>query len=395
MEGMKTLVKLVKKEGFFLRMKIVGLRENISVPEIHVEWREIVESAMLILFSMFLYMSIILTQFSFFPVIIVTIKRGWKETAGYLTVASAMLLYIMINNIVRIPLDSSLLLFSPIHFTLDFIGNNFGVTGLRFLDYYFIYGILGIFIGHLVSKNYKLHYVMFSAMCLYLGMFVLILSLSGLIGGFKTFTSQYSLFVDNKVNRYLTLYMKQIGNYSSVLLQQGVDYNLIEKKLETAAELYKKGVVFGIAPKGGYIIKEIVFIFMSILFVKFYFKGKLKKAALDFSIKNYKIGDDWVWVLIGTWSLVFIYLRIGNNLLGIIGWNSAVIVSFLFFLKGLSIIKVAADWMKIPNFLQYIVLLFLFFYFFLFFVVIVTGIGVIDIWLKLQENLKNIKNRRD
>jgi hypothetical protein len=78
-----------------------------------------------------------------------------------------------------------------------------------------------------------------------------------------------------------------------------------------------------------------------------------------------------------------------------VSWNSAVIISFLFFLKGLSIIKLAADRMKVPQFLQYVVLFSLFFYFFIFFVVIITGIGVIDIWLKLHENLKNIEKRRD
>jgi hypothetical protein len=395
MEGIKTFVKIVKKEGFSLRLKFTGLLDRISVPEIHLEWREIVESIMLMLFSMFLYMSIIFTQFAFFPVIIVTIKRGWKETAVYITAASVLLLYMMVNKIGRLPMDNSLLLFSPIHFTLDFIGRNFGVSGARFLDYYFIFGGMGIFIGHLVSRNYRLNYVMLSGMCLYMGLFVLILSLSGLIGGFKTFSSDYSLFVDNKINRYISLSMAQIDNYSSVLSQQGLDYNLLEKKLESAAEIYKRGIVFGIAPKGGIIIKQIVFIFLSILFVKLYFKGKLTRAALTFTIKNYTLADDWVWGLISAWGLVYLNFYINSNLLGIVSWNSAVIISFLFFLKGLSIIKLAADRMKVPQFLQYVVLFSLFFYFFIFFVVIITGIGVIDIWLKLHENLKNIEKRRD
>ncbi len=393
-EGIRTFVKMVKKEGFSPRMKITYFRDRISVPEIHLEWREIVESVILILFSMFLYISVIFTQFAFFPVVIVTIKRGWKETTVYITAASVLILYLMINDIGRLPLDNTLLLFSPIHFTLEFIGRQFGVSGARFLDYYFIFGVMGIFIGHLVFRNYRLNYVMFSGMCLYMGMFVLMLSLSGLIGGFKTFTSDYSLFVDNKLNRYISLSMEQFDNYHSVLMQQGFDYNLLEKKLESAAQIYKKGIIFGIAPKGGIIIKQIVFIFLSILFVKLYFKSKLKKAALTFTIKNYTLSDDWVWGLIGTWGLVYLNFYVNSDLLGIVSWNSAVIVSFLFFLKGLSITKLAADRMKVPQFLQYVVLLFLFFYFFIFFVVIVTGMGVVDIWLKIHENLKNIEKRR-
>ena len=201
--------------------------------------------------------------------------------------------------------------------------------------------------------------------------------------------------MDKKTNSYVNLYLSQLSNYRNILQSRGIDYNFLEKKVEIAAEIYKRSVIFGIAPKGGYLIKQIVIIFLSILFVKLYFKRKLNKAALTFDIKNYRIAGDWVWGLIGSWGLVYINLYIRNNFLGIISWNSAVIISFLYFLKGLSIIKITVEKIRIPVFLQYVVLLFLLFYFFIFFVTIVTGIGVADIWLKISENIANIGKRRD
>ena len=298
----------------------------------------------------------------------------------------------MANAAYRIPFDSGLLLFSPTHFSFEFIVSNLGIKGGRFLDYYFVYGVLGIFLGYLVSKNYKLKYVIIFSVSLYVAIVILTLILTGLFGSFKTWISDYSQFVEKKTNSYIDLYLTQMDSSKNIFQSRGID---LEKKLEIAAEIYKESVVFGIAPKGGYLIRQIIVIFLSILFVKRYFKRKLNKAALSFHIKNYRIANDWVWGLIASWGLIYINLYIRNNFLGIMSWNTAVIISFLFFLKGLSIIKIAADRIRIPVFLQYIVLLFLLFYFFIFFVTIVTGIGVADIWLKISEYIGNHKKRRN
>jgi len=92
---------------------------------------------------------------------------------------------------------------------------------------------------------------------------------------------------------------------------------------------------------------------------------------------------------------VYINLYLRNNVLGIISWNSAVIISFFFFLKGLSIFRIVADRVKVPVFIQYGVMLFLLVYCFIHFVTIVSGIGVADIWLKISEKLNDSKKRRD
>jgi hypothetical protein len=84
-----------------------------------------------------------------------------------------------------------------------------------------------------------------------------------------------------------------------------------------------------------------------------------------------------------------------SAVLGIVSWNVAVIFSFLYFLKGLSIIKMIADRLRIPQVLQYIVLLILLFYGFIVFVAIVTGIGVANIWLEIDEKLKSLNQRRE
>jgi len=399
MENIKVIVRRVKKEGDYLKMKFGSMwdlmHERVTIPDIHIEWREIGESVLLVSFSLTLYVSVVLTQFTFVPIMIITIKRGWKEASVYLTLALVFLLYIMANAAYRLPLDSGLLLFSPTHFTFDYIGGLLGIKLLRFLDFFFVYGILGVFIGSVVSMNYKLKYVMFFSICFYVGIVLFVLSLSGLFGGFEAWLSNYSLAVEKKTSSFINLYLSQMDNYQNVLLLRDVDYGFLEKKLEIAAEMYKRSVIYGIGPRGGYLIKQIIIIFLSILFVKLYFKRRLHKAALYFDIKRYRIADDWVWALLGAWGLVYVNLYLRNNVLGIISWNSAVIISFFFFLKGLSILRIAADRMKVPVFIQYGVMLFLLVYCFIHFVTIVSGIGVADIWLKISEKLKDSGKRRD
>ena len=398
-ENIKIIVRRVKQEGNFLKMKFSSMwdimHERVTISDIHIEWREIGESILLVSFSMTLYVSVVLTQFTFVPIMIITIKRGWKEASAYLALALIFLLYIMANAAYRFPLDRGLLLFSPTHFTFDYIGGLTGIGVFRFLDFFFVYGLLGVFIGSLVSMNYKLKYVMFFSICFYVGVVLFVLSLSGLFGGFEAWLSNYSLAVENKTNSFINLYLSQMDNYQNILLLRGVDYGFLEEKLEIAAQMYKRSVIFGIAPRGGYLIKQIIIIFLSILFVKLYFKRKLHKAALYFNIKRYRIADDWVWGLLIAWGLVYVNLYLRSNVLGIISWNSAVIISFFFFLKGLSILRIVADRMKIPVFIQYGVQLFLLLYFFILFVTIVSGIGVADIWLKVSEKLKDSEKRRD
>ena len=71
------------------------------------------------------------------------------------------------------------------------------------------------------------------------------------------------------------------------------------------------------------------------------------------------------------------------------------IFSFLYFLKGLSIIKMIADRVRIPQIFQYVVLLFLLFYAFIVFVTVVAGIGVANIWLEIDVKLRGLEQRRE
>ena len=209
-----------------------------------------------------------------------------KEALAYLTGAFLIFIYIMIKDIGYIPIDNGLLLFSADHFTFEFLGSSVGLKGGRFLNYYLLFGAFGIFLGYLVSRNYKLDYVIFLSLSVYMGIVVFAFIISGFIGGFERFIENYSHFVDKKTNSYMNIYLMQIDNYRSVLSSRGVDYSILEKKAEVAAEVYKNSVLFGIAPRGGYLIKQLVVIFISILFVKLYFKRKLNKAAFSFNIKN-------------------------------------------------------------------------------------------------------------
>jgi hypothetical protein len=159
--------------------------------------------------------------------------------------------------------------------------------------------------------------------------------------------------------------------------------------------MFKRSVIFGVAPRGGYLIKELAVIIAGILLVRAYFKNKLNRAAFTFGLRSFRIDDDWVWGIVIAWGLVYINLYLQNQFLGIIGWNTATIVSLLFFLRGLSILAVGADKLRIPSFFLYLAFVFLLFYSFILFVAVVTGIGIVDIWLKMRESLDNIKKREN
>jgi hypothetical protein len=396
MEAIKTLKEIMKRESLWLKSRIGTIRVKIAVPDVRVEWREVGESVMLILLSLLLYGSVALTQFSFVPIMIVAIKRGWKESFLYLTGALVLLLLVMSHRVERLPLYHGLLLFSPSHFTFEFIGRMIGLAGGRFLDYYVLFGILGVFLGHLVHRNYRLGYVVFFGLCMYAGIIILILSVAWLVGGFDRFMEEYAKYVDGKTLAYVHYYLNQIGGgYGELLAAKGIDYGLIETKLQAAAEAFKRTVIFGVAPRGGYLIKELAVILAGILLVRAYFKNKLSKAAFTFGLRSFRIDDDWVWGIVIAWGLVYINLYVQNQFLGIIGWNMATVVSLLFFLRGLSILAVGADKLRIPSFFLYLVFLFLLFYSFILFVAVVTGIGIVDIWLKLKESLDNIKKREN
>jgi hypothetical protein len=373
-----------------------ALKDRISVPDIQVEWRELGECFLLALLSIVLYVSVVLAELAFIPIMIIVIKRGWKEALIYLGVSTFLLFYMMVQEIVHFPLDNEFLLLSPTHYSFSFIENITGLKGGRFLDFFFIYGCFGIFLGYFISRNYKLNYVVFFSLAVYSGIAVLPLLISGFVGGFHQLFEGYERFVNLKTASYVDHYLHYLKNYSAVLTGRGIEYNDVAKKVEMAAEIYRRNVIFGIAPRGGYLIKQIVVIFVGIGIVRLYFKRRLSKAALSFSIKNYRIGDSWVWAVIISWGIIYINLHLKSSTLGILSWNAAVIFSFLFFIRGLALIKVLADRIRMPQVFQYLILLFFLFYSFIIFVTIVTGIGVADIWLKAREHLeKKNENRSD
>jgi hypothetical protein len=394
MEAIKTVREFMKRESLWLRSRIGSLRVRIAAADVRVEWREVGESVVLVLLSLLLYGSVALTQFCFVPVMIVTIKRGWKVSLLYLTCALVVLLFVMSRSVVRLPLYGGLLLLSPSHFTLEFIGKTIGLAGGRFLDYYLLFGILGVFIGHLVQRNYRVGYVVFMGLCGYAAVLVTILSIAWVTGGFDRYVEEYALYVDRNMLAYVRSSLGRIGGgYGELLSAKGIDYALLESKAQEVAEAFKRVVIFGIAPRGGYLIKELVVILVGILLARAYFKNKLSKAAFTFGLRSLRIDDDWVWGIVISWGLVYINLFLRNQFLGVVSWNMATLVSLLFLLRGLSILAAGAEKLRIPRFFLYLVLVFLLFYAFVLFVAIVTAIGIVDIWLKLREGLDNTHKR--
>jgi hypothetical protein len=350
---------------------------------------------MLSLLSVGLYLSVILTELSFVPLMIIVIKRGWKEALVFLGISMAVLFYVMVNDVGRFPFDHELILLSPTHYSFRFIETVTGLRGGRFLDYFFVYGCFGLVCGYFISRNYKLNYVIFFSITAYTVIALMPLVISWIIGGFRNFISSYSGFIDAKTSSYVSQSIEQMQTYRSLLEPRGIDIKLVARKVEIAADTYKRNVVFGAGPRGGYLVKQIFLTFMGILMVKAYLKRKVNRAALNFSIHNYNIRDGWVWGLIVSWGLVYVNLYLRSDVLGIMSWNIAVVFSLLFFLRGLTLIRLLADRVKIPQIPQYILLIFLLFYSFIFFVTIVTGLGVADIWLRIREGIENLKKRSD
>ena len=397
MEGRELFLKVSKiiKDDFLPRVKSLNLRDRISESEIQLEWREVVACVLLVLVSYVLYLSVVLTQFSFVPVMILAIKRGWKEALVYLSCSFLIFIYAALSGIGPLPIDNEIILFSIDHYTFEYLGTSLGLSGIRFLDYYFLFGVIGIVTGYLVSRNYKLDYVVFLSLAAYIGIFVFAIIAASAIGGFGRFIEHYARFVDDKTSGYVNFYLARMAQYSALLTTRGVDYSLMVKKVEVAADIFRRSVIFGFAPRGGYLIRQLIVIFLGILLARSYFRRKLNRAAFAFSIAKYAIKPDWVWGLIASWGFVYINLYVKSPVLGVLGWNMAVIFSLLYFLKGLSLMKSLAVRMKIPGVIQYAVLVFLLFYAFIVFVAVITGIGVVNIWLKLDEKIGKPESRRE
>jgi hypothetical protein len=398
MEGREFFIRFSKliKEDFISRVRSVNLRDRFSETEIQLEWREVIACIVLVLVSYILYLSVVFTRFCFVPLLILTIKRGWKEALVYLTGAFLILMYaVFTSGIGPIPVDNTLLLFSIDSYSFQYIQNGFLLTGIRFLDYYFLFGVIGVFTGHLVSKNYKLDYVVFLSLCVYVGIFVFMIIAASAVSGFPGFIDGYERFVIEKTGRYVSLYLARMEQYAPLFSSRGTDFALMANRIEVQTEYYVRALVFGIAPRGGYLVRQLITVFVGVLLSRFYFRRKLERAAFSFSISHYTINPDWVWGLISSWGLVYINLHLKSGVLGILSWNMAILFSILFFLKGLSILKIIADRLKIPKLIQYAVVIFLLFYALVVFVTVITGIGVANIWLKIDEKLLNNNPRRE
>ncbi|MBN2324545.1 MAG: DUF2232 domain-containing protein [Spirochaetes bacterium] len=398
MEGRELFIRFSKliKEDFLSRFRSINLRDRLSETEIQLEWREVIACIILVLVSYILYLSVVLTRFCFVPLMILTIKRGWKEALVYLTGAFLLLMYaVFTSGIGLMPVDNTLFLFSVDSYAFQQIQNGFLLTGIRFLDYYFLFGMIGVFTGHLVLKNYKLDYVVFLSLCVYVGIFVFAVIAASAVSGFPGFIEGYERFVIEKTGRYVSLYLSQMDQYAPLFSSRGTDFARMASRIEVQAEYYVRALVFGVAPRGGYLVRQLVTVFIGVILSRFYFKRKLDRAAFSFSISRYTINPDWVWGLISSWGLVYINLYLKSAVLGILSWNMAAIFSILFFLKGLSILKIIADRLKIPKLIQYGVVAFTLFYALVVFIAVITGIGVANIWLKIDEKLLNNKSRRE
>jgi hypothetical protein len=239
MEGREFFIRFSKliKEDFISRVRSVNLRDRFSETEIQLEWREVIACIVLVLVSYILYLSVVFTRFCFVPLLILTIKRGWKEALVYLTGAFLILMYaVFTSGIGPIPVDNTLLLFSIDSYSFQYIQNGFLLTGIRFLDYYFLFGVIGVFTGHLISKNYKLDYVVLLSLCVYVGIFVFTIIAASAVSGFPGFIDGYERFVIEKTGRYVSLYLARMEQYAPLFSSRGTDFALMANRIEVQTE---------------------------------------------------------------------------------------------------------------------------------------------------------------
>ncbi len=101
-----------------------------------------------------------------------------------------------------------------------------------------------------------------------------------------------------------------------------------------------------------------------------------------------KVRDSFIWPFLISWSLVFLSFFIHTKLFSDIVWNIAISISFIYVLQGSIILLHKLLFLKISNFLKFIILFItieMIFNFFIVGIFVLLGIGLFDTWFDFRK----------
>ncbi len=121
--------------------------------------------------------------------------------------------------------------------------------------------------------------------------------------------------------------------------------------------------------------------------LKMFFSRFIDVRAVK-GIEYLRLNDYTIFFLIGGWALFLLIDKSGYYTVKIIGLNIALIVSTLYFMQALGVLKFYTVRRGLPGYLiplGFITILFVFKLWALFFIVFLTGFGVLDFWADFRK----------
>jgi len=195
-------------------------------------------------------------------------------------------------------------------------------------------------------------------------------------------------FFSEEINKTVNLIDSQIDYYFKMIKKGGVSETFIREKI-IRMEWWKE-ILKNYLPAS-------VFIFLMLYFTLNYGFYTLalsfhQKKALFLRLIFLKVNFYVIWLFIICWAILFALLniKIDFNFLKLVFWNLSIIISFIYYLQGLSILIMFMLILRIPFIIKFGITL-LFFYFSLLsklwlpVAIVVTGIGIMEVWINIKK----------
>jgi hypothetical protein len=136
----------------------------------------------------------------------------------------------------------------------------------------------------------------------------------------------------------------------------------------------------------------------SFIVLKLIFNQRINKDKYYIGgIENFRVKEYFIFLFICAWLVVLLIDR-KYTLIYSVGLNTALILTAIYFLQSLGIIKFILRKRSVPFFIfpaVMLILLFLGIEFFLFLVIVLSGLGALDFWLDLRKfNLQKNKIKK-
>lgn len=211
---------------------------------------------------------------------------------------------------------------------------------------------------------------------------------------FFILVSSFSLALIFTLNYYILKEFKNIDLFVNIkgsvinLLEESSDVSKTEKdniikKIDVTLKETEKIIPF-IYYLNSYFISIFCFYILSIIFEKFYTKNEININGIDF----FRLNDYFIYPFICGWLIVLLVEREEYNSIVNIGLNVSLILSVLYLIQAIGIIKFYFRKRKIPSIFLTMLLLIVFLFgmeYFLFILIMLSGLGVIDFWADFRQ----------